>query len=160
MRWVRAWPEHPKPDRNHVVDKMQRVTVDGYDYSGLAAIMDDVCLLDWDIAMSPEDRTVFACRAAADPDWPRVAPYRLYHRKSEWAAYRPGWEPVDYGEPTCSYFGFGIVYLPRILVVECLWTRRNRTEALTDCEFSTWFWERYRRPTPIDWDLHPVHLHE
>lgn len=164
MIWVRAWPDHPPPGRNFVIDKMQRVPVDGYDYSRLAEVNDEgVCLLDWDIAMSPEDMMAFEYRASTDPSLVRVAPYQLWHmprRYGEWAVYGENWKPLGQGEWwSCIYFGFGVTYLPPGIVSECLATRENKGEALTDCEFSTWYKQWRNVPVPVEWDLRPIHLH-
>lgn len=165
MKTVRAWPSHPPPGRMCVPDQLLRVPVDRYDYRPLLDLDDHVISLDWDMAVSPDDLCTFYERCAREPEWPRVVPYKLWHmpdRYGEWAVYDPDWQPLRPGEPWCAFFGFGMVYLPRRLLVECVETRPE-TEVggapLTDCEFSSWYWRTYQRGAAVEWDLHPVHLH-
>ena len=75
MKWVRAWPDPLPEGRNYVVDQLPRVPVNHYDYSALATVNDEpICLLDWDMAMAPENMAAFAAvdggRAAPGPGGP------------------------------------------------------------------------------------------
>lgn len=156
---VRAWPDHPPPNRAHVIDDLPRVTVDRYDYSTLLSLKADVISLDWDIAVDRDDLVTFRQRALAAPEWPRVAPYKLHHKGGQWAIFDHTWTPLPEGMMTCCYFGFGMVYLPYRLLRECHTSREVDDTPLTDCVFSMWFFKRHQRRTPVDWGLHPVHLH-
>jgi hypothetical protein len=163
MRWVRSWPATIPAGRAHVVDEMPRLVIADYDYRPLASVQDDVCLLEWDVALDPADARRFERTAGQEPDRVLVAPYRLHLPGEPWAwAHRRvlcdgrhGW--VHSGEPTCDYFGFGCIYLPWSLVSRFL--RERAGEPLNDETFSKWHREAIARPVAIDWSIRPVHLH-
>lgn len=78
---------------------------------------DDIILVEWDIALSLEDRKAFEAYCLADKDHVHVAPYKHY-------AFKDPKKPYSYlhrryldtmikeNEPDCMLFGFGLVYLP------------------------------------------------
>lgn len=164
MLVVRAWPspEHAPADRPRVVDGWPRVIVNDHDYSGLAALREDVISLDWDIAVSREDLAAFARRAEADPGRVRVAPFPLYNAGDPvWSAerYNPGEQSVrrvSEGDASCHLFGFGMVYLPHALVAAYL---AACPAPMYDMNFSGWHYRAVRREVPVDWAVRPVHLH-
>lgn len=189
IRWVRSYPAGPiPPHRAYVIDELPRLPIADYDYAPLAQLAelgDDVIVIEWDMAVSREDRDRFTRAAihAQHEGLPLVAPYRLYapepahyaHRRVS-ADGRERW--IRENEPTCDYFGFGLVYLPGQLV------RRFAAEPapargrspflpdgapyadtrLTDQTFSVWYrWHcadggACRSPR-VAWDVRPVHLH-
>lgn len=142
----------------------------GYDYRCLADIDDDIVLIEWDIAAGGDQLEEFMGRAKADPEQVRVAPYLLYPRstgaKAPFYVHRvrgPGANHYVRGteDEWCSYFGFGLVYLPRALVQAFIPTLSPRSK-FSDTTFSYWHWRhapREVRRVPIDWDLHVIHLH-
>lgn len=158
-----------------MVDGIERLVMSDFRYDkALAEVEDDVLLLEWDVAASPEDLHTFTEQALADPRRIMVAPYRLYvtSRRSQPLPSGPVWahrydtgHHVGEGDPFCHWFGLGMVYLPRWVVVEFLqdlamYQRRNQWhEGFTDCLFSMWHWRAYRVEVPICWDVRPVHLH-
>lgn len=188
MRWVRSWPAVIPPGRAYVVDDIDRLVIDGYDYSPLAAIDDDIILVEWDMAVSAEDRERFEASALLTPSCVHTAPYRLYdaNRAPHWAHRtvldmdgKERW--VQTGEPTCDYFAFGLTYLPRDLIrrfMEYPAPERGRypwipegdytDTRFTDQTFSVWhYWRsqlgegRKRQPprVRVAWHVAPVHLH-
>jgi hypothetical protein len=168
MRVVRAWPDSPPQGRPYVSDAWPRVPVDNYNYAGLASLGDDVITLDWDIAVDLADLERFAARARRDPQVPLVAPCRLYCDGAApipggplWNArvYEAGGRSLRYvaeGEPVCHLFGFGMTYLPAVLLGRFL--RDYPGGPLDDTSFSGW---QYRTSglTELDWSVYPVHLH-
>lgn len=173
MRLVRSWPDRIPEGRAHVVDNVERLVLHNHDYKPLAAIDDDVLLLEWDIAVGQEDLRAFAAHARQDPDRVLVAPYRIYadaynlptdvwaHRRWDGTGVGTvipnGATPVATGDPWCQLFGLGMVYLPRDL------HRRFAAVAWSshfgDTQFSMWHYEHVTHDVPICWDVHPVHLH-
>lgn len=186
MRVIRSWPAKPPPHRPHVIDELERLTIDNYDYTPLGDVWVEtpathnasVVLLEWDIAVDPVDLTTFAARAAAEPRQVRVAAYRLHdsagprwvHRRVS-GRHASGERWIDYMEPFCDYFGFGLVYLPAGLIAGFLdapapargrppWAPDSYDDTrFTDQTFSTWLrWRTSHGPVPIDWDIPVVHL--
>lgn len=180
MRLIRSWPAALPEGRSHVQDGVERLVMDGYDYTALGDYDDDILLLEWDIAVGREDLHRFATDASRRPGRVLVAPYRLYpepggvleqkwrHRLDEhgsiWVHLRYDglWlEPVDTGEPYCQNFGFGMIYLPRGLVRGYLDMagRYEKMRRLSDSSFSMWHYHHVQPDVPICWDVRPVHLH-
>ena len=173
MRLIRSWPGRIPDGRAHVVDDIERLVIDRHDYKPLAAIDDDVLLLEWDIAVGQEDLRHFAAHAAQDPDRVLVAPYRIYadaynlpadiwaHRRWDGTGVGTvnpaGAAPVDTGDPACNLFGLGMVYLPRR--VHRQFAAISWASHFGDTSFSMWHYEHVTHDVPICWDVHPVHLH-
>lgn len=169
MRLVRSWPAVVPEDRPHVVDGIDRFIMDRYDYRQLGDVGDDVVLIEWDLALDRPDLERFMQRAADNPEQVRVAPYLLYpastgKREPHYChKIRVGDNRWVTGpeDPVCQMFGFGLVYLPRVLILKFLETLiRNRR--FSDVTFSHWHWRRaprVNRDVPIDWDVRPVHVH-
>lgn len=166
MRLTRAWPSHPPSGRSYVVDDVERVPVDEYDYRALVDVDDDVLLLDWDMAVHREDLAEFARRARQDPGRVLVAPYLAYPDTRPGLP-RPTWtmrryEPtgltryVHEGESTCHLFGFGMTYLPRHLIVG--FAESNPALRFDDTTFAQWLHRTADWEVPITWDIRPVHL--
>jgi hypothetical protein len=172
MRLVRSWPGRIPEGRAHVVDDIERLVINNHDYKPLAAIDDDVLLLEWDIAVGQEDLRHFAEHAHRDPTRVLVAPYRIYADAYNlpadiWAHRHWGGDgtgtispngatPVATGDPTCNLFGLGMCYLPREVVREfadIAWSSH-----FGDTQFSMWHYQHVTREVPICWDVHPVHL--
>lgn len=186
MIWLRSWPRDVPPGRHYIQDSLPRLVMEGYDYTPLAGIADDVCLLEWDVALDAVERERFAAHALARPERVLVAPYRLYGIESEpvWCHRRlledvDGWAPkhtrwVADGERMCDYFSFGCIYLPHALVMAFLAAEapaRGRSPLLppeapyTDTRFHDQtfsVWHRHHGPevrVPIAWEVHPQHVH-
>jgi len=172
MRVLRSWPRSVPEGRSHVVDDIDRFEVDGYDYRRLAMVRDDVLLIEWDLAVDPDQFAGFVDRAKQQPERVRVAPYRLYYQYADqtvWGDHKPGlvWAHRRYTEPdrlrwvadndqTCHLFGFGLTYLPfELLAGFCL----DETGPLGDSSFSHWHYRHADDPeVVIDWDCRPIHL--
>lgn len=175
MKILRSWPERIPEGRNYVVDGLDRLVMSGYDYRVLADVDDDVLMLEWDMAVGGDDLEAFARRAKLAPDRVLVAPYRIYVSSGglEVKLRQPIWchrkfnspytvEFVQPSDPVCHFFGFGMIYLPRVLVekflpfLEQLGPGRN----FDDSTFSQWHYRNAPDPeVPITWDIRPVHLH-
>ncbi len=172
VKLVRSWPAVIPEGRGYVVDDIPKLIMGAdtpnYDYRCLADLDDDVVLIEWDIAVGGEQLRTFMDRAAAEPDRVRVAPYLLYRGGRDGKAQQtpfyvhrvrgPGarfW--VKGPEDThCHMFGFGLIYLPRRLVLEFLATDPGQ---FTDTTFSRWHMRKIKHMVPIDWDCHAIHLH-
>jgi len=186
MKLVRSWPAVVPENRPHIVDGMDRVLIDKYDYRPLADLNDDVLLIEWDIAVGREEILHFAEHAEREPDRVLTAPYKLYRDSN----YRDHWPDPDnpwvwmlnhwvgegsrpngaqgetipgtqtlmpqVGDPTCNGFGFGLVYLPRDLIRAFVATG---PEHFGDVSFSVWHHNNVRPDVPICWHVRPVHLH-
>jgi hypothetical protein len=172
MRLLRSWPARIPEGRAHVVDTIERLTIDNHHYGPLAEVDDDCLVLEWDMAVGQEDLRQFAARARRDPRRVLVAPYRIYadtyglpcdiwaHRT--WngdgmgTVIPRGALPVRDGAPTCNLFGLGMVYLPRDLVRGFF--AATFAGHFGDKEFSMWHYQHVDREVPITWEVRPVHL--
>lgn len=175
MQVLRSWPARIPPDRGYVVDNIDRIVIDNYDYSeALANVEDDILLLEWDIAVDRDALLRFGQRAQLHPDRVAVAPYRIYAEayhipEDIWAHRHWGGEgagtmcprgriqPVATGDPTCNLFGLGMVYLPRDIIRGYI--DDGYARHMGDVEFSMWHYQKIRQEVHILWDVHPVHLH-
>lgn len=170
MKLVRSWPAEIPQGRAYVVDDIDKMIMAKYDYRGLADLDDDVVLIEWDIAVGGEQLERFMARAKADPTQTRVAPYLLYpkstNRPAPFYCHRvrePGTKRWVTGpeDTHCQMFGFGLVYIPRELILKFMETLRPE-HMFSDTTFSRWHmrWApAVNRNVPIDWDAHCVHLH-
>lgn len=173
MRLIRSWPDRIPEGRSYVVDDIERLVISRHDYKPLAAVDDDVLLLEWDMAVGQEDLRRFADRAAESPDRVLVAPYVIYADTyglpSDVWAHRhwdgtgagtispTGAIPVATGDPTCNLFGLGMCYLPRELVRR--FAALSWSSHFGDTEFSMWHYTHVAHDVQIMWDARPVHLH-
>lgn len=182
MQWLRSYP-YPMPEgRRWIVDpNMDHLFMGDYDYSALRLLQDDICLLEWDMAVAREDMRRFEEHAAANPGCVLVAPYRLYEGHAAFPVYAHrlvysgGAERWVTGpeDARCDYFGFGMIYLPHQLVAEfCAadpatrarephWAegQDSNMRGFTDHTFSVWHRHQKGRDVAIDWSVCPVHLH-
>jgi hypothetical protein len=164
VRLLRSWPAVVPPGRAYVQDTIERLILRDYDYAPLAEVDDDVLLVEWDIAVDGHDLALFAAHARQTADRVLVAPYRLYVttvrsvplRAPVWCHRRTDGSHVDTGEPFCSYFGFGLIYLPRTVVTAF---RAEWSGHFSDGSFGGWHRRRVTDQVPIDWDVRPAHLH-
>lgn len=173
------------PHRPYVVDELERLHTFDYDYTPLGQWFSanpaeaGVCLIEWDIALEPIQYALFAGMALSRPEEPLVAPHYLHHvepGRSVWAHRRltaTGERWIQYQETLCDYFAFGLIYLPRPLVVEFLAApapERGRPPVapggyedvrFTDQTFSVWYRHRCSTggPVHVEWSVQPVHLH-
>lgn len=191
MRWLRSWPVPELPHRAHVHDELERLYTVDYDYTPLGAWFTanpdeaGVCLIEWDMALEPDEYSVFADAAYSEPDRVLVAPHILHHVEPD----RPVWAHrvlrvdgserwLQPAEVYCDYFAFGLIYFPRVVVEAFLAAEApERGRPLkapggyddcrfTDQTFSVWHCHRYqskyasdRRRVRVEWRVHPVHLH-
>lgn len=176
LTWYRSWPaigelqadaddDGPRP---HVVDRLPRLLMRGYDYRTVSDWPTDtpgICLLEWDVALDQVSRYRFASFALAEPYRVSVAAYQL----------GDGWlprgcgagprceeeppcgldDPTPRGLPNCYTFGFGCIYLPRRRVEEFLALSID----FTDSGFSRWYHANHGGAR-VCWDVQPQHLHE
>lgn len=159
MKIIRSFPKTIPPGRAYVQDDAERFPMENYDYSGLAefAAGEDVLLLEWDIAVSRHDLSMFAGRAHVAGDWPLVAPY-LLDRAGSWPHWRDeGGElrRIRQDEDDCDLFGLGLAFLPFWVI-----SGFPRGQHMSDGTLSRWLrtvpgW----RPVPVDWGTRVVHLH-
>lgn len=179
-RWLRSFPVNPPPGRAYVQDDMERLLQDNYDYTPLGDIDEDVVIVEWDVAVAPEQVERFTENALSRPERVLVAPHYLYtvaeapviaHRRVNLLTGAERW--LTSGELDCDYFAFGLIYLPRDLVRQFLDTPapdRGRSPFLPtgnpydDCRFidqtfSVWHRHRLGRTAAIDWSVWPAHLH-
>lgn len=172
MRLIRSFPATVPEGRAYVADDAERHLNAGYSYRGLVAYGDDLIHLDWDMAVGREDLEHFAEHARRNPDRPLVGPQRVDVGDGRRHLTAPLWNMRSYdgdrlrhverGDPTCDLFGFGLVYLPGkwLRAFEDQW--RPELDAGTirfdDTGFAGWIY-RQIGPSPICWDVHPVHLH-
>lgn len=186
IRWVRSWPARPPAGRPHVVDDLERLVIDDYDYTPLGELELDpyggVVVIEWDIAVDPRTALIFEERIRGYPDQVSVGPYYLDDALGvRWAhrvvrgsgAGQERW--IRVGESCADYFGFGLVYLPTRLVRAFLaaeapergrppWVPRGLYQdgRFTDQTFSTWHFWRSRqagRRALVWWECQAVHLH-
>ena len=79
MRWVRTFPAEIPEGRSHVVDGLPRIEMADYNYVPvLEQLGEDTVIVEWDLAISFEDRDRFTELCAADPDRVHVGAYRIY----------------------------------------------------------------------------------
>jgi hypothetical protein len=155
----------------------------GYSYLPLFEQMTtDTIVIEWDLALSREDRARFEGHCQAAPDLVHVAPYPHYEYKPD--GWDHGWVhrnddlltgSITEGEPDCKFFGFGLVYFPLRIVQAFLddialppgelAARRGEQlagllaeKSVTDVAFSAWHWAALARRVPVHWDVRPVHL--
>lgn len=171
IAWLRAvppggpadWLQHGRP---FVVDDTPRAVVWDYDYRDALRQLDaGGVILDWDIAISPEQRSKLSDAISAQPEQVCVVPYRLYPRSTGldqvvWSPRRAegggGWRWVTEADDVCDLFGFGCTYVPGWLA------RRSVAEIagrISDWEISYLHWRIGAGPIPIRWDIAPVHIH-
>lgn len=158
MMWFRSWPDRIPEGRAHVVDSLPRIVMSDRDYLTADLPTDEpgFCLLEWDVVLDRAGRDRFVSHAAARPRSVLVAPYRIRRGDGTdvWVHRARGRWVTD-GAPSCDWFGFGCIYLPRHLVTGFLATNPRR---FSDSLFSRWHHDHHG-PVPIDWDVHPQHLH-
>lgn len=170
MLWLRSWPLEEPAGRPRVIDDLPRLLIVRHDLATdptLYRIQRGFCLLEWDVAVSLEERRLFELLVAGDPEVVHVAPYRLYPcstglREPVWAhrAGRRGERWISEEEPTCDHFGFGMVYLPWRLVDRFLAAGPPPSQIswFNDSNFSLWHAASIRHPVPVHWQVRPVHL--
>jgi len=173
LRLLRSWPAViPDNNRSYVVDSIERLVISNHHYGALAAVDDDVLLLEWDMAVGQEELRQFAHHARLDPGRVLVAPYRIYADAYNipadiWAHRRwdgrgmgtvspDGATPIRDGDPFCNLFGLGMVYLPRDLVQR--YVLGGFATHFGDKEFSMWHYQYVTKDVPVAWEVRPVHL--
>lgn len=159
--------------RAYVVDDIERLIMHDYDYAVLGDIDDDVLLIEWDLAVGEEELRAFANRAASEPERILAAPYRLYPgfsikdptRGPTWSAWRyrvsqqvGGLDESQPDDPIAHVVGFGLIYLPRVLIRRYL-AERDISWGFSDIAFSGWHHRCVRPDILLDWSSRPVHLH-
>jgi hypothetical protein len=164
VRWVRTWPADIPAGRSYVVDDLKRIVMDSYNYVPVLEQLDgDTVIIEWDLAVSFEDKGRFTALCEADPHGVHVAPYRLYPRSTGlrepvWAHRMPHRLPpwITEADQECIWFSFGLVYLPHMIVTRYLATG---PEVTGDALFSQWHHAQGLSPVPVHWNVRPVHLH-
>lgn len=160
MRIIRSFPETVPEGRAWVHDELERFYMSGYDYAGLKRYTEDLILLEWDIAVSPADLERFAAHAAANGDWPLVAPYTIGNPEhyAHWRNGMQGLRPIHEHERSCDLFGFGLVYLPAWVIRDCP-AGYQGSSIVGDGTLPRWLRSLPQwRPVPVDWSVRVVHL--
>lgn len=151
--------------RAYVSDLLPRIEMSDYNYVPVLEQISgkNTVIVEWDLAVSFEDRAAFQRACWSQPDRVHVAPYRLYPVSTNlsepvWAHRRVGQQPpwIYTNERLCDLFGFGLVYLPATVVTRYLATS---PEVTGDSIFSQWHHREGLGPVPVHWDVRPIHLH-
>jgi hypothetical protein len=166
VRWVRTWPAKIPKDRAHVVDGLEQIVMNDYNYVPVLEQLDGgggTVIIEWDLAVSFEDKERFTRICEGHPKVVHVAPYRLYPRstnlpKPVWAHRDAGRNPpwISEYDSWCDLFSFGLVYLPHAIVREYL---ASEPETTGDTLFSQWHHRTGHGPVHVHWAVRPVHLH-
>jgi hypothetical protein len=164
MKLFRSWPGRVPEGRNYVVDGIEKLIIDNFTYEKLFDVDDDIVMLEWDIAIDPEDLDRFTTAARADPDDVRVAPYRLRRpppRSTVWVHRYDTNRHVQEGDPFCHWFGLGLTYIPKgiLAAFKSDLDKHRWAEGFNDCTLSMWHWRVTQKEVPIMWDVRPAHLH-
>lgn len=170
MKVVRSWPEVIPPNRCYVVDTLPKLVMKDYDYRLLGDLDDDVVLIEWDMAVHPEEFDTFLDIARSNPQDVVVAPYKVYTptSRAEDLPGGPKWVMRRYNDNEqsarwctpedthCHLFALGLTYLPKEIVRAFLdaWPGH-----FNDTAFSGWHYKNVKQEVPIAWDVRPVHLH-
>lgn len=162
MKLLRSWPATPPAGRAHVVDGLERLVMDDYDYRCLGQVGGDVLLLEWDVAVDRDGLEAF--RSQIVPGDVLVAPYRLYESQ-HFQLPQPVWahrvydgdhlRHVTEGDETADLWGMGMVYLPWAFLSAFL---ADYDGHVSDGSLSGWHHRRHG-PVRIAWDVRPAHLH-
>ena len=187
LRWLRSWPREIPAGRPHVIDDTPRLMIDDYDYRPLLqlAAQDDAdyCVIEWDVAVDPDDRREFERIARQDRSWTLVAPYRLRlpdRPHSVWS-HRLCLDPdgrqlrhIGMAEQFCHYPAMGLIYLPGEVLRQYAQAIGScpapyllqypdadlSCDRFTDHNFAVWLHHYSRRPpTRVAWSVRPAHLH-
>lgn len=180
LNWYRSFPSQTDlatiPDRRpRVVDGLPILSMTRYDYKTvqeLRSLQTDngwpedepgFCMLEWDVALDPWERHLFASIALQEPREILVAPYRFWNTWSCWIGNNGG-GPSEDGRPVkqnldkyTDSFGLGCIYIPRAVLMEFL--PQMDHFGFTDGTFGKWYHEKYGSAR-VTWDVHPQHLHE
>lgn len=192
MRWVRTYKESLEATletrRSIVIDPehCEPFYITDCNYTPvLESMTEGTVVIEWDMALSREDRARFEEYILAGPGIVHVAPYRHYAYKPpdkdfSWLVRNTGTEGFgdlfcEEGEPDAMYFGFGLTYIPlwiaKAYLAEC--QKDFNTLAKTrgvglatamkagrcgDVVFSQWHWMATGHRVPVYWDVRPVHL--
>jgi hypothetical protein len=175
LRWFRSWPcagdwaERKIDQRPYVVDQLPKLIMSNYDYRTVGEFQtwpDDTpgfCMLEFDVALDPWQRHLFASIALMEPNEILVAPYRFHGSWSCWVG-NDGSGPtedsiqVEYDtEQRCDSFGFGCIYFPQKALQAFL--AANQGATFTDSTFGKWYREHCGRAR-VCWGVTPQHLHE
>lgn len=168
MKWIRSWPsptewsEKKLDNVPHVVDTIERMFMTDYNYGQCQWPDEPFCMLEWDIALDPLSRQVFAAEALLEPREVLVAPYRFHDTWCMWigndgSGPNLNSRPVKIGEPRCDSFGLGCIYIPPTVLKEFLEVMDKF--GFTDCTFGRWYHQKYGQAR-MTWNVHPQHLHE
>lgn len=179
LNWYRSWPTPSEwaanglDDKEYVVDKLPKILMSGQNYKTVSEHRslgtdngwpDDkpgFCLLEWDVALDPPSRDLFAALALMEPREILVAPYRWH---DTWICWRGNegegptldGRPVRYTDAITDSFGFGCIYFPNAVINEFLQSMNHL--GFTDHTFGTWYHKKYGAAR-ITWEVHPQHVH-
>ncbi|MGH2688350.1 MAG: hypothetical protein ACRDKW_06040 [Actinomycetota bacterium] len=172
--WYRSWPEAVPADRAYVHDGLPLLVMRDCDYATVPEYQPwpDVepgwFLLEWDIALDARSRARFVEHALEQPERVLVAPYYVLLPSGPGKGSRldcvhraRGNRPIPDGQPWCETFGFGCIYFPAGILDRWGESGAPGTAGrgrFTDMTFSAWHHRTFGR-TPVDWTVHPQHLH-
>lgn len=176
VRLIRSWPEQVPEGRSHVVDQLPRYVMGDYDYRGVESMLRPqdagLAILEWDMAVHPDEMACFLERCRDEPDRTLVTPYKIWCRTGEnefleddqqfWCLRRYNDEAktsmrfCNEGDEAAHLFGLGLTYIPREVLLDFLGAFPGH---FSDGSFSAWHYEYVEHETPIAWDVRPIHLH-
>lgn len=171
MEWIRTYPVGGRGGVGHsrrswIIDATMRPIEMDHDYRPvLEQLGEGAVIVEWDIAVSREDRLIFQAHCEAAPGSVRVAPYVLYpsstglphpvlaHRRLESGG---GLRWIRQGEQVCDWFGLGMTYLPAPVIRQCL---AETDGPMSDASISEWHARTIKQLVRVDWIVRPIHLH-
>lgn len=157
MKWYRSWPGNGVPikfERGIVIDEIPKLYIDKYDLTTSKEfwnIDENFALLEWDIAVSLEDRRAWAKHCEAFPDMVHAVRYPQYTPDGI------VWTPFK-REDGVFQLGFGMIYFPIAIVNQFIretFDPVRKTTWFTDGEFSRWY---NGKPVDVSSFLKIVHL--
>lgn len=170
VRIIRSWPEVVPEDRNYVVDDLPRWLMRDCSYRGLDRLVDDVLVVEWDIAVDHEQLKLFAEQARSLPGEVLAAPYRIWDRGYPVWAQRH-WDgagidtnqphtakPIETGDETCQLPSLGLTYLPKAFIDT--YAASPRASHWGDVEMGMAWCAAGHWRSRVTWDVRPVHLHQ
>lgn len=164
MEWIRTYPPMVHPEdlgRAFIVDTIPHVYMDRNYVPVFQGLTASTAIVEWDIALSAEDRDRFIGHVEARPGRVHVAPYRLYPvstglSEPVWAHRTADLAWIPEGQPWCNLFGLGLAWIPLAITRAFLDTGPQLAD---DTAFSQWHHQAGLGPVPVHWDVRPVHLH-
>jgi hypothetical protein len=159
MKWFRSWPRDAgiNPElkkRGRVIDSIPLLLIHNYDLTtseDFWSIDENFALLEWDIAVSLEDRRAWGKHCEAFPDMVHAVRYPQYTENGT------VWTPFKRIDGIFQ-LGFGMIYFPIKVVNDFIketYDPNRKTTWFTDGEFSRWY---NGKPVDVSSFIRIVHL--